>query len=313
MFQISKIIPHCYSTVSNMRQYEQQWQNEILLFYCVFFFPLPQISLSLSTLSYFFSLCHSLCLPSPPCSRKLLKITLKKVAADLTASLSSPRHRSHQSSLLISPPHSPQLVADLTTSCSDFGWFGGFWVCDWVLIWVKVIGGESGDFNGLGWSCGLWLRWVDSSDLGWGYGLWPDHGSCLRLGPSTQSYFFSLCHSLSLPSPLCSRKLLKITLKKVAVNLATSLSSPHCRSCKSSPPISPPHAPVLVDLVGFGFVIGFWFGLRLWVVSQVTSMVGLKLWVVASMGWFRWFRLRLWVAIGSWIVSEIGFWFGLRF
>ena len=148
MFQISKIIPHCYSTVSNMRQYEQQWQNEILLFYCVFFFPLPQISLSLSTLSYFFSLCHSLCLPSPPCSRKLLKITLKK---------------------------------DLFT-------------------------------------------------------------------------------------------------------LAASPSNPHRQSRQSSPLISPSHALVLVDLVGFGFVIGFWFGLRLWVVSQVTSMVGLKLWVVASMG-----------------------------
>ena len=174
MFQISKIMPHCYSTVSNiMRQYGQQWQNGILLFYCVFLSPLPQISLSSSTLSYFFSLCHSLSLPSPLCSRKLLKITLKKVAADLAASLSS----SHQSSLLISPPHSPQLA----TSCSSFGWFGGFWVCDWVLIWVEVMGGESSDFDGLGWSCGLWFRWVDSGDLSWGCGLRPDHGSRLRL------------------------------------------------------------------------------------------------------------------------------------
>ena len=117
MFQILKIMPHCYNTVSNMRQYGQQWQNGILLFYCVFLSPLPHISLSSLTLSYFFSLYHSLSLPSPPCSRKLLKITLKKVAANLVASLSSPRRQSCQSS----PPHSPQLVADLATSCSGFG------------------------------------------------------------------------------------------------------------------------------------------------------------------------------------------------
>ena len=86
------------------------------------------------------------------------------------------------------------------------------------------------------------------------------------------SYFFSLCHSLCLPSPPCSRKLLKITLKKVVADLAASPSNPHRQSRQSSPLISPPHALVSVDLVGFGFVIGFWFGLRLWVVSQVTSM-----------------------------------------
>ena len=39
----------------------------------------------------------------------------------------------------------------------------------------------------------------------------------------------------------------------------------------------------------------------------------MKLCVVASMGWFRWFGLTLWVAPRSWIASEIGFWFGLRF
>ena len=44
------------------------------------------------------------------------------------------------------------------------------------------MGSESGDFNGLGWSCGLWLRWIDLGDLGWGCGLRSDHGSCLRLG-----------------------------------------------------------------------------------------------------------------------------------
>ena len=65
---------------------------------------------------------------------------------------------------------------------SSFGWFGGFWVCDWVLILVEVVGGESGGFDGLCWSCGLWLQWVDSGDLGWGCGLRLDHGSCLRLG-----------------------------------------------------------------------------------------------------------------------------------
>ena len=44
------------------------------------------------------------------------------------------------------------------------------------------MGGELGDFNGLDWSCGLWLWWVDSGDLGRGYGLRQDHGSRLRLG-----------------------------------------------------------------------------------------------------------------------------------
>ena len=78
-------------------------------------------------------------------------------------------------------------VADLLFSespirYSGFGWFGGFWVCDWVLILVEVVGGESGGFDGLCWSCGLWLQWVDSGDLGWGCGLRLDHGSCLRLG-----------------------------------------------------------------------------------------------------------------------------------
>ena len=112
MFQISKIIPHCYSTVSNMRQYEQQWQNEILLFYCVFFFPLPQISLSLSTLSYFFSLCHSLSLTSPPCSRSLLR-KLPLISSVLA-------HRSHR--LMILSPHALALV-DL----ASFRFVIGFW------------------------------------------------------------------------------------------------------------------------------------------------------------------------------------------
>ena len=44
------------------------------------------------------------------------------------------------------------------------------------------MGSESSDFNGLGWSCGLWLRWIDLGDLGWGCGLRSDHGSRLRLG-----------------------------------------------------------------------------------------------------------------------------------
>ena len=34
----------------------------------------------------------------------------------------------------------------------------------------------------MGWSCVLWLRWVDLGDLGWRCGLRPDHGSHLRLG-----------------------------------------------------------------------------------------------------------------------------------
>ena len=52
-----------YSTISNMRQYRQQLQNQILLFYCVFLSTLPQISLSLSVNSISFLL-HN----SPPIS-----------------------------------------------------------------------------------------------------------------------------------------------------------------------------------------------------------------------------------------------------
>ena len=89
----------------------------------------------------------------------------------------------------------------------------------------------------------------------------------------------SLRHSLSLPFPPCSRslsrKLSPISPPHFLV-LVVDLASPRHWSCHlilhDSPLISPPHAPILVDLVGFGFVIGFWFGLRLWVVSQVTSM-----------------------------------------
>ena len=129
MFQISKIMPHCY-TVSNMRRYGQQWQNGILLFYCIFLSPLPLISLFPSTLSYFFSLCHSLSLPSPSCSRKLPPIS-PVLTADLAASFSTTRHWSHRLML-------------------QFWLIWWVWVCDWVFIWVKVVGGESGDFNGLG-------------------------------------------------------------------------------------------------------------------------------------------------------------------
>ena len=118
MFQISKIMPHCYNTVSNMRQYGQQWQNGILLFYCIFLSPLPHISLSSLTLSYFFSLYHSLSLPSPPYSRKLLKITLKKVAQDHSQeSCRQSRCLTFQSS----PPHfqsSPPVLPVLTASFS---------------------------------------------------------------------------------------------------------------------------------------------------------------------------------------------------
>ena len=133
---------HCYSTVSNMRQYGQQLKNQILLFYCIFLSPLPQISLSSSTLSHFFPLYHSLSLPSPPCSR-----SLSSPRHDLTASLSSPRRWSRQSSPLISPPYSPQLAASCSSprclhpqpSLPTFrSLLIGLWMWDlgWVSMWV---------------------------------------------------------------------------------------------------------------------------------------------------------------------------------
>ena len=106
----------------------------------------------------------------------------------------------------------------------------------------------------------------------------------------------------SLPSSPCSRKLLKITLKKVAADLAASLSSPRRRSRR-----------LMLQFWLIWWVLGFdlGWGCGWWV--RWLRWVGLKLWVVASMGWFGWFGLRLWVAAESWIASEIGFWFGLRF
>ena len=137
-------MPHCYSTVSNMRRYGQQLQNQILLFYCIFLSPLPHISLSPSTLSHFFSLCHSLSLPSPPYLRKLLKIT-PVLAADLTASCSSP-HRRHPQ------PSSPTFRSLLI----------GLWVWDlgWVSMWV--LGQHFGSVL-----CGLWVEVLGR--LGWGF------------------------------------------------------------------------------------------------------------------------------------------------
>ena len=67
-----------YSTISNMRQYGQQLQNQILLFYCVFLSTLPQISLSL---------CQLYLVSSP------------QLATDLTASCSNPRRQHPQPSL----------------------------------------------------------------------------------------------------------------------------------------------------------------------------------------------------------------------
>ena len=86
---------------------------------------------------------------------------------------------------------------------------------------------------------------------------------------SVDSILFLLSLSLSISS-------LSFLLKKVAADLASPHHWSRCLILHNSPLISSPHAPVLVDLVGFGFVIGFLFGLRLWVVSQVTSMGWVK-------------------------------------
>ena len=123
-------MPHCYSTVSNMRRYWQQLQNRIILFYYVFLSHLPQISLSPSTLSHFFFLCHSLSLPSPPCSRKLLKITLQSsspispvLAVDLAALFSTTRR---WSCCLMLQPSLPTFRSLL------------IWLWEWDLGWVSM-------------------------------------------------------------------------------------------------------------------------------------------------------------------------------
>ena len=144
-------MPHCYSTVSNMRRYGQQWQNQILLFYYIFHSPLPQISLSPSTLSHFFSLCHSLSLPSLPCSRKLLKITLQ-------SSLRS-RRLTFQSSLPISPILTTDLATSFSTthlqSCRLMGFDVGFGSVFWIsVVWVV---GRGFGLVGLGFQADRWL------------------------------------------------------------------------------------------------------------------------------------------------------------
>ena len=88
---------------------------------------------------------------------------------------------------------------------------------------------------------------------------------------SVTPYLFPLLPAQESFSRSLSRKLPPISPPHFPV-LAADLTSPrrwsHRLILHNSPPISSPQAPVLVDLVGFGF----WFRLRLWVVSQVTSM-----------------------------------------
>ena len=55
MFLMPKILAHCYNTVSNMRQYKQQLQKFILLFYLLFLSPHHRY-LSLSVFSSMSSL-----------------------------------------------------------------------------------------------------------------------------------------------------------------------------------------------------------------------------------------------------------------
>ena len=107
MFQISKIMPHCYSTVSNiMRQYGQQWQNGILLFYCVFLSPLPQISLSLSlSISSLSSLSLSI---------SSLSSLLKKVAQDHSQESCC---RSRRLTFQFSPVLAVDLATSFSTTC----------------------------------------------------------------------------------------------------------------------------------------------------------------------------------------------------
>ena len=123
-------MPYCYSTVSNMRRYGQQWQNGILLFYCIFLSPLHRyLSLhrlylisSLFVTFYLFPLllAQESCLRS--LSRKLSPISLPYLPI-LTANLASPHRWSRRLML----------------------WF---WLIWWVLgLWLGF---------DLGWGCGWW-------------------------------------------------------------------------------------------------------------------------------------------------------------
>ena len=137
MFQISKIMSHYYSTVS-CNNGKMGYYYIIAFFSLLFhkYLSLCQLYLisSLSVTLYLFLLLPAQESCSRSLSRKLLPILLV-------------------------------LAADLAASCSSFGWFGGFWVCDWVevvgcgrimdrvwdwvLIWIEV----------LGWASMAWFRW----------------------------------------------------------------------------------------------------------------------------------------------------------
>ena len=137
MFQISKIMSHCYSTVS-CNNGKMGYYYFIAFFSLLFhrYLSLRQLYLisSLSVTLYLFPLLPAQESCSRSLSRKLPLISLV-------------------------------LAADLAALCSSFGWFGGFWVCDWVevvgcgrimdcvwdwvLIWIEV----------LGWVLMAWFRW----------------------------------------------------------------------------------------------------------------------------------------------------------
>ena len=120
-----------------------KWDNIILLRFSLS--SSTDISLSVNSIS-FFSLCHFLSLPSPLCSRKLLKITLIP-HCDLAADLASPRCWSRRLILHNSSSTSTTLTTDLQISLNrvmgvrfgmgfDVGFGSAFWIgVVWVVSW----------------------------------------------------------------------------------------------------------------------------------------------------------------------------------
>ena len=152
MFQISKIMPHCYSTVSNMRRYRHQYQKKFCLFYLLFSLLPTHISLSSSATSLLFGLHLSRCslflshshFFYLSLSSSLVLTLLRRLQATVVPSISpgAATHRSHPHS---TPPH-------LSLSLSLF--------LSWCLV-VLIVGGWLILVDG-GRLIGLWV-----CDLGW--------------------------------------------------------------------------------------------------------------------------------------------------
>ena len=166
VLRISNILPHCYSTVSNMRRYGHQCQKKFCLFYLLFSLLPTHISLSssasslhsglhLSRCSLFLSHSHFFYLSL---YSSLVLTLLRQLQATVVPPISpaAATHRSHPHS---TPPH----LADLSLSLSLFFDVWLFWLLVVGWFWLMVVG-----WSGCG--CVIWDGFKIWDDLRSGCG-----------------------------------------------------------------------------------------------------------------------------------------------